>query len=290
MRNTNTFSSLFNIQSLLQKQMIVGMILAIALIAFEMFNFDTTQYALRNLLGEIRFLTVPWATILAVAFCAIDFAGLVRFFTPDKHGEAKETWFLMGAWLLGATMNALMTWWAISLTLLNHEFGNEVLSRSQLLQIVPIFVAVLVWLTRILFIGGLTMAGEHFFGSVSAGTTPPVARPHTLEPAAPRPTMPAFQPLNTATPRPVRPPRPMAAPPASGAAAQSVMEPQPMVNSPMPEPDPEPVAPMMPRPVSRPTTTPPPVANRRPQTDRQRPPMPPIGQRLPLKAKGVSEN
>jgi hypothetical protein len=58
-------------------------------------------------------------------------------------------------------MNALMTWWAVSLTLLNHEFGNEVLSRSELLQVVPIFVAVLVWLTRILFIGALTMAGEH---------------------------------------------------------------------------------------------------------------------------------
>jgi hypothetical protein len=58
-------------------------------------------------------------------------------------------------------MNALMTWWAVSLTLLNHQFGNEVLSRSQLLHVVPVFVAVLVWLTRILFIGALTVAGEH---------------------------------------------------------------------------------------------------------------------------------
>ncbi|MCB9006283.1 MAG: hypothetical protein H6656_02705 [Ardenticatenaceae bacterium] len=43
----------------------------------------------------------------------------------------------MGAWLLGATMNAVMTWWAISLTLLTHDFGNEVLSREQLLRWVP---------------------------------------------------------------------------------------------------------------------------------------------------------
>lgn len=287
LRNNQTFSSLLNVQSLLQKQLIVGMILAIALIAFEMFNFDTTQYALNNLLGDIRFLTVPWASILAVAFCAIDFAGLVRFFTPDKQEDAKEAWFLMGAWLLGATMNALMTWWAISLTLLNHEFGNEVLSRSQLLQIVPIFVAVLVWLTRILFIGGLTMAGEHFFSGVNAGTPRPVARPNAIEPVAPRPTMPAFQPSNAAPPRPVRPSRPAATPtmPTPIAVAQPAM-----AAPTMPEPEPEPIAPTMPRTVPRPITTPSPVANRRPQADRQRPPMPPIGQRLPLKAKGISEN
>lgn len=140
----------------------IALILLVALLAFEIFNFDTTRYALSNLLGPISFLGMRWAAILAIAFCAIDFAGLVRMFTPDIDGEQpKEVWYLMGAWLLGATMNAIMTWWAVSLTLLNHEFGNEVLSRAQLLQIVPIFVATLVWLTRILFIGALTATGNH---------------------------------------------------------------------------------------------------------------------------------
>ena len=37
------------------------------------------------------------------------------------------------------------------MTLLNNPIGNEVMSREQLLKIVPIFVAVLVWLTRILY-------------------------------------------------------------------------------------------------------------------------------------------
>lgn len=156
------------------KHAVIGVILMVALFAFEIFNFDTTRYALTNLLGPVRFAGLGWATILAVAFCAIDFAGLVRLFTPEgESGEQpKEVWYLTGAWLLGATMNALMTWWAVSLTLLNHEFGNEVLSRGQLLQVVPIFVAVLVWLTRILFIGALTMAGEHLvtFGEEGKGT------------------------------------------------------------------------------------------------------------------------
>lgn len=143
---------------------IMGVILVMALLAFELFNFDTTRYALSNLLGDVRFAGVSWAAILAIAFCAIDFAGLARLFTPERgKDEPTAVWYLMGAWLLGATMNAIMTWWAISLTLLTHDFGNEVLSREQLLRWVPFFVAVLVWLTRILFIGAISVAGEYMF-------------------------------------------------------------------------------------------------------------------------------
>jgi hypothetical protein len=169
----------------LPRQLVLGLILIIALVAFEIFNFDTTRYALNSLLGEVGFLGFSWAAILAVAFCAIDFAGLAHLFTPERgRQEPKEVWYLMGAWLLGATMNAIMTWWAISLTLLNHDFGNEVLGREQLLTYVPVFVAVLVWLTRILFIGAISVAGDHLFNRDSQtigyqrGDQPPmVAQP-----------------------------------------------------------------------------------------------------------------
>jgi hypothetical protein len=148
------------------RQLIIGIILVLALFAFEIFNFDTTRFALESLLGDVRFAGLAWATILAIAFCSIDFAGLARLFTPERGlDEPKEIWYLTGAWLLGATMNAVMTWWAVSLTLLNHELGNEVMSREELLKIVPIFVAALVWLTRILFIGSLTVAGERLLHS-----------------------------------------------------------------------------------------------------------------------------
>ena len=146
------------------RQAFIGVILIVALFAFEIFNFDTTRYALSNLLGDVAFLGIRWAAILAVAFCAIDFAGLAHLFTPERgRDEPNVVWYLMGAWLLGATMNAVMTWWAVNLTLLSHPFGNEVLSREQLLQLVPPFVAVLVWLTRILFIGAFAVAGDQFF-------------------------------------------------------------------------------------------------------------------------------
>lgn len=193
------------------RKTMVGVILMIALLAFEMFNFDTSQYALRNLLGDVTFLQLQWASILAIAFCSIDFAGLIRLFTPEQGSdEPKEVWYLMGAWLLGATMNAVLTWWAVSLTLLNHDFGNEVLSRDQLLRYVPIFVAVLVWLTRILFIGAFTVAGEHIFDFSDENVQ---ARPQPAKAARRQPTAPPRR-TPVTTPRRVNPapkPTPVAA-------------------------------------------------------------------------------
>ena len=178
-----------------QRGLLIGVILFVALIAFEIFNFDTTQFALRNLLGDVTFLGLQWASILAIAFCAIDFAGLNRLFSPDGSAkEQREVWFLMGAWLLGATMNAVMTWWAVSVTLLGNDFGNEVLNRQQLLRYVPIFVAVLVWLTRILFIGSITIAGESLFGGVRSRRTASRAkstRQGTTQSAGARPATPS---------------------------------------------------------------------------------------------------
>ncbi|MBP8001671.1 MAG: hypothetical protein KA314_24470 [Chloroflexi bacterium] len=182
------------------RHLAIGMILVVALIAFELFNFDTTQFALESLLGDVRFLGLSWATILAIAFCAIDFAGLARLFTPERgNDEPKEVWYLTGAWLLGTSMNAIMTWWAVSLTLLNHPLGNEVLSREQLLKIVPLFVAVLVWMTRILFIGSLTATGEKLlYGSDSL----PAPKRNQVN-------QPATQPAMSRASQPVRPQPPV---------------------------------------------------------------------------------
>jgi hypothetical protein len=186
------------------RRFLLGVILILALIAFEAFNFDTTRYALENLLGDVRFVGFAWATILAVAFCAIDFAGLGRLLTPERgRDEPKEIWYLTGAWLLGATMNAVMTWWAVSTVLLSHDLGNEVLSREQLLHIVPVFVAVLVWLTRILFIGAVTMAGERLLHGDAKGDSVPL---NTSAPLGVN-RQPAYAPQRSAAParRPVAP-------------------------------------------------------------------------------------
>ncbi len=176
-----------------QRKAIYGAILAVALIGFEMFNYSTTELALGDLLGDLRFAGFRWATILAVAFCGIDFAGIARLFLPESH-DTKETWYLMGAWLIAATMNAVLTWWSISLALVNRTLqSSSFISPEILIEVIPVFIAVLVWITRILLIGtfsfGATWSEERFAQHVPAGST---TRPQNNSSS---PSMPVPQPL-----------------------------------------------------------------------------------------------
>jgi hypothetical protein len=176
----------------LQRGLFFGLLIIIALIAFEVFNYSTTQYALSDLLGDLRFAGISWATILSVAFCGIDFAGIARLFTPEEGGdEPAEVWYLFGAWMLAATMNAMLTWWGVSLAILNHQtLGNAVVDRQTLLRLVPIFVAILVWLIRVLIIGTFSVAGERLF-SMDSGQRPASPRQSPRQDALPplhRPT------------------------------------------------------------------------------------------------------
>jgi hypothetical protein len=156
---------LFYLQS--QRKAIYGLILAVALIGFEVFNYSTTELALGDLLGDLRFAGFRWATILAVAFCGIDFAGIARLFLPDSH-DSRETWYLMGAWLIAATMNAVLTWWSISLALVNRTLqSSSFISQEMLVEVIPVFIAVLVWVTRILLIGTFSFGASLSEGSVS---------------------------------------------------------------------------------------------------------------------------
>jgi hypothetical protein len=162
-RNMN-FSSVFQ-RVRMQRGLVFGAIIITALLAFEIFNYSTTDFALSDLLGDLDFAGVRWATILAIAFCGIDFAGIARLFTPETGAdEPTEIWYLFGAWLLAATMNAMLTWWGVSIALLQHQsLGNAVIARDTLLRAVPIFVAVMVWLIRVLIIGTFSVAGERLF-------------------------------------------------------------------------------------------------------------------------------
>jgi hypothetical protein len=148
-----------------QRGFMFGILIVAALLAFEIFNYSTTDFALGDLLGDLKFLGVRWATILAIAFCGIDFAGIARLFTPEQgSNEPMEVWYLFGAWMLAATMNAMLTWWGVSIAILNHEtLGNAVVERETLLRLVPIFVAIMVWLIRVLIIGTFSVAGERLF-------------------------------------------------------------------------------------------------------------------------------
>lgn len=144
---------------------IFGAILVAALLAFEVFNFSTTSFALADVLGNLKTGGVLWSTILAFAFCGIDFAGIARIFTPQQgRDEPAEGWYLFGAWLLAAGFNATLTWWGVSVAILNHtSAGAALVGQAMLTKAVPVFVAVMVWLIRVLIIGTFSIAGENMF-------------------------------------------------------------------------------------------------------------------------------
>jgi len=189
--------SQFNWSTRIQRNLVWGLLIAGALIAFEAFNYSTTEFAMRDLLGDLSFGGLSWATILALAFCSIDFAGIAHMFSNGTNLRAKqglEVWYLFAAWLLAATMNAILTWWGVSVAVLNHgSLGNAILGREALLQVVPAFVAVLVWVIRVLVIGTLITAGSKLFTAPASG---PRSMPPTLRRSVPaqngRATQPAM--------------------------------------------------------------------------------------------------
>jgi len=156
-----------------------------ALLAFEVFNFSTTEFALNDVLGELKFAGFRWATILSIAFCGIDFAGIARIFTPEQGAdEPTEVWYLFGAWLLAAAMNAMLTWWGVSVAIISHSSlgAGAVISNATLTKAVPVFVAIMVWLIRVLIIGTFSLAGDRLFSQDTRrarSTARPTSRPQT---------------------------------------------------------------------------------------------------------------
>ncbi len=216
------FPQLFPSLRRINRGLVFGALILIALLAFEMFNYSTTDFALGDLLGDLQFVGIRWSTILAIAFCGIDFAGIARLFTPEQGAdEPAEVWYLFGAWLLAASMNAILTWWGVSIAILNHQtLGNAVISREVLLKVVPVFVAVMVWLIRILIIGTFSVAGDHMFSQAdrrrSAGNRTP---------SAVRPTQSPLRSLPQATAAPAF--RPASKPAATNSASTGYTRPEP---------------------------------------------------------------
>ncbi len=214
----------YRLTNRLRRGLVFGAMIIGALLAFELFNYSTTDFALADLLGDLNFAGLRWSTILALAFCGIDFAGIARLFTPEQGAdEPAEVWYLFGAWLLAATMNAMLTWWGVSIAILQHDtLGNALIDRTTLLKAVPVFVAVMVWLSRVLIIGTFSVAGDRLFSQAD------------LRPSRSRSTAPVRS-LGTPNGRPSRRPAPAAA----QAAFRSAPKPTPSAR---PEPTYHPVA------------------------------------------------
>lgn len=150
-----------------RKDLLYIFIFTVALIAFEAFNFSTTDFALSDLLGDLRFAGIRWAALLSIAFCGIDFAGIARLFAPQSsQNEGRSVWFMFGAWFLAATMNTILTWWGVVMAMQTHPMlSASMVDATFVSKVVPIFIALMVWVVRILLVGALSKKGERLLRS-----------------------------------------------------------------------------------------------------------------------------
>ncbi len=223
-----------------------GAIILIALGAFEIFNFSTTQFALHDVLGDLSFGGIRWSTVLAIAFCGIDFAGIARIFTPEQgRDEPAEVWYLFAAWILAAGFNATLTWWGVSVAIAQNPatHSSAVMSYETYTTVVPVFVAVMVWLIRLLIIGTFSLAGDRLFTTAEIRPAQQPYRPQyqSQQYQQPRPSYNAPQPQQQ---------RPIYQTQAQRPINQPVNQP---VNSPVLRP-----ASQLPRPAPKPTPANPP--------------------------------
>jgi hypothetical protein len=141
------------------------LLLITALAAFEAFNYSTTIFALRNMLGGMTIEGIRWAAILALAFCFIDIAGIARLFIPaNTASRTKNDHYLFSAWLLAAGSNTLLTWRGITLAIILQQARmGWVVESDVLINTIPVFMSLMIWLLRILIIGSLSHSGNRMF-------------------------------------------------------------------------------------------------------------------------------
>lgn len=150
---------------MIARRLFAVVLFALATITFQLFNYDTTKYALADLINP------AYAGGLAVAFCAADVVWVMVSTVPASTGRR-----LLFLWSVAALANTGLTWHAVRLTLVNYNFGSEVLTYNQMLLGVPIFVAGLVLITRTLFCGAVGVSVYELLPTPPQTKTPTVSR------------------------------------------------------------------------------------------------------------------
>jgi hypothetical protein len=134
-------------------------------VSFEIFNFSVSFFALNNLPGGINDWGIRWAVILAIVFCIIDFGGIALYNLKERAGrKSRLPGWLFGIWMAGASLNTLLIWWGLSIAIAIQPVGKARMVDTQILAIlIPVSMAVLAGLIRILFTGTLaaSLAGTN---------------------------------------------------------------------------------------------------------------------------------
>jgi hypothetical protein len=150
------------------KKMPFILLLAVAFIGFEVVNFRTTDFAFTDILGVIpAAFGFTMAEVLAVSFCSLDLVGIIRGFTPQTgKNEPKEVWLIFGGWAVAALVNAVLTWWGVTSAITTTAHVSLVGSQQQVLEIIPVAMAFIILMIRVLLVSTLSFMIDQTFSDV----------------------------------------------------------------------------------------------------------------------------
>ena len=140
------------------------LVLFASLGAFEYFSFSTISFALQDMMGMQGAGPLSWYVILSLAFCAVDLMGITFLLRDDPETESNSprSWYILGAWVVVAAMNTGLTWWGVSVAVYNTPVENAlIIDPMVFVKAVPVIVAVIVWVIRVLIIGALVSSFDN---------------------------------------------------------------------------------------------------------------------------------
>lgn len=132
-----------------------GGVVLFCLFLFEMFSYSSSREALYGMTG-----VASWSTLIAFTLCAVDFAGLGRLLLPGDDELKDAIGMLFAAWILSAVGDTFLTYIVIAhdmsgragqMTLVNAG----VISYSTWTIVIPIAIAVLVWLIQVALVSAV---------------------------------------------------------------------------------------------------------------------------------------
>lgn len=138
-------------------------VIVVAIICFELFNFGTNREVLDGLFGNVVFLTITAGAWLAAGAAFVDFGGLSRIFTSEvtMRQESLEIKAITIAWLFASVFNAWLTFvWVLNR--LEAGGANNLPARMQDDSFtIAVAIAAFVFLVRmVLIFGGATIGDK----------------------------------------------------------------------------------------------------------------------------------
>jgi len=179
-------------------RIMILLIIGVGWVMFEGFNIETTWNSLIGLFGS-----ASMGAMLAIAIVTSDIGQLVKTVTPNVKGKRNDlvNTVIPISWILVSLTNCMFTWWSVQMVIDagRSKMPDVLASNPTYTSAIAVFIAILVFIIRLLLAASFGSVLESELGIVGYGSAKPAqSQPQPQRSAAP--SVPAYHSLS---PRPV---------------------------------------------------------------------------------------